>query len=155
MWIWRLSVKSRIRVSVLLAVGMTSSLLAANSSRDRESEESVAFVHASVISMVQEGVLPDQTVIVNNGRIRGIGPTESTEVPDGAVVIDATNQFLIPAYCDMHVHLLNEAWSLFRSPRPSFAGYRARSGLVPAVVSGQRCHHRAGALRHDRRPRSS
>ena len=118
MWIWRLNVKNRVGVSVLLAAGVTSSLLAAGPSGDRKSGESVAFVHASVISMVQGGVLPDQTVIVNSGRIRGIGPTESTEVPDGTVVIDATNQFLIPAYCDMHVHLLNEAWSLFRSPDP-------------------------------------
>ena len=110
------SVRDQVVVSVLLALMVTSCPLAASSSGNRKPDESFAFIHASVISMVQEGVLPNRTVIVHNGSISEIGPTESTIVPDGTVLIDATNQYLIPAYCDMHVHLLNEAWNMFQPP---------------------------------------
>ena len=74
--------------------------------------ETIAFIHASVIPMNEERILRDHTVVVSAGRIVAIGPSELAEVPDGAFVVDAAGRYLLPAFCDMHVHLLGEAWNM-------------------------------------------
>lgn len=81
----------------------------------------VAFVHAEVIPMDEEHVLHDQTVVVTNGTIVEIGPAAETKVPDDALVVDATGRYLLPAFCDMHVHLLGEAWNMMLPPEEQLA----------------------------------
>ncbi|MFN2420549.1 MAG: hypothetical protein ABR527_04130 [Gemmatimonadota bacterium] len=65
----------------------------------------VAIVHASVIPMDQEHVLPDHTVIVRGDRIVAVGPAASTPVPEGATVIDGAGRFLLPGLAEMHGHI--------------------------------------------------
>jgi hypothetical protein len=43
-----------------------------------------AFVGATVVPMDREGVLPNQTVLVDQGRIVRVGPTDSVPVPRGS-----------------------------------------------------------------------
>lgn len=76
----------------------------------------VAFLHANVIPMDTERVLRDQTVVVANGEIVALGASSAIKVPDGAARIDATGRYLLPALCDMHVHLLGDAWKMMLSP---------------------------------------
>jgi hypothetical protein len=61
-----------------------------------------AFVHVNVVPLDQERVLPDQTVIVDEGRISAIGPRLA--VPAGAEVIDGHGAYLSPGLADMHMH---------------------------------------------------
>jgi hypothetical protein len=98
----------------------------------------VAFVHASVIPMDEERVLRDQTVVVAGGTIVAIGPADATRVPDGALVIDATGRYLLPAFCDMHVHLLGEAWNMMLPPelQPASEDLPWDSFLFPYVANG-------------------
>ncbi len=67
-------------------------------------ETSTAFIGATVIPMDRERTLPDQTVLVSNGRITAIGPRTEVEVPAGARRIDARGRFLMPGFADMHTH---------------------------------------------------
>lgn len=46
-----------------------------------------------------------QTVVVRGDRIVAVGPAESTEVPAGATVIDATGKTIMPGMWEMHTHL--------------------------------------------------
>lgn len=64
----------------------------------------IAFEHASVITMVDERVLQDQTVVIRNGSILAIGPSASTKAPSDAVRVNATGKFLAPGMTDMHAH---------------------------------------------------
>lgn len=73
------------------------------------SDQTTALVHVSVIPMDREIVLDDQTVIIKDGKIADVGPFASTEVPAGAVSVDATGKFLMPGLADMHVHLLDDS----------------------------------------------
>jgi imidazolonepropionase-like amidohydrolase len=100
--------------------------------------ERLAFVHASVIPMDRERVLPDQTVIVAVNRILEIGPTQSTEIPEGVTQIDATGRYLIPAFCDMHVHLLGDAWNIMLPPEAQIPidDLDRASFLFPYVANG-------------------
>jgi imidazolonepropionase-like amidohydrolase len=52
-------------------------------------------------------MLPDQTVVVENGKIAQVGPSKTVAIPRGACRIEAKGKFLIPGLADAHVHLLS------------------------------------------------
>ncbi|HEX6070776.1 MAG TPA: amidohydrolase family protein [Longimicrobiaceae bacterium] len=64
-----------------------------------------AFRGVTVIPMDSERLLPDQTVIVTQGRIQRIGPSASVAIPAGANTIEAAGKFLIPGLAEMHAHI--------------------------------------------------
>ena len=91
---------------------------------DREvyfsADVAVAFVHVNAIPMDREVVLFDQTVIIEEGRIREIGPASSTKVQTGTTIIDAHGQYLMPALSDMYAHLLGQTWNIMFPPEAQF-----------------------------------
>jgi imidazolonepropionase-like amidohydrolase len=72
----------------------------------------IAFVNASVIPMDRERVLRDHTVVVQNGTITTVGPSAEVKIPRGARRIDAKGRYLLPAFCDMHVHQVTAVWDM-------------------------------------------
>ena len=68
-------------------------------------QQTTAFVNANVVPMDREAVLSNHTVVVSKGRIAAVGPSASTDVPDGATVIDATGKYLMPGLAEMHGHM--------------------------------------------------
>src|SRR4051812_23514882 len=54
-----------------------------------------AFMNVNVIPMDTERVLANQTVIVKNGTIEQIGPSEKIRIPGGAQRIDGTGKYLM------------------------------------------------------------
>ena len=98
----------------------------------------IAFVHANVIPMDEERVFRDHTVVVANGEIIAIGPTSAVEVPEEALRVDARGRYLLPALCDMHVHLLSEAWNVMLRPevRSASKDIPFESFLFPYVANG-------------------
>ena len=67
--------------------------------------ETVAFVNVNVIPMSEERTVPQQTVIVSDGVIAGIGNVDEMPVPEEAEVVDGTDRFLIPGLAEMHAHV--------------------------------------------------
>ena len=65
----------------------------------------IAIEHANVIPMDSLNILEDYTVIIVEGVIHEMGPSESVVRPSGAFIIDARNKFLIPGLTDMHIHV--------------------------------------------------
>ena len=65
----------------------------------------VAFVNVAVVSMQDEALLEEQTVVIRGERILSIGPADTLSVPPGAAVIDGSGRYLIPGLADMHVHI--------------------------------------------------
>lgn len=72
-----------------------------------QTDDSRAFVitNVNLIPMDSERILKHQTVIIKNGRIDKIGLTGKVKIPQGAKVIDGTNQYLMPGLTDMHIHI--------------------------------------------------
>lgn len=64
-----------------------------------------AFVGVTVIPMDTERTLPDQTVVVRDGRIVAMGPAASTAVPDGVTRIEGRGRYLMPGLAEMHAHV--------------------------------------------------
>jgi imidazolonepropionase-like amidohydrolase len=65
----------------------------------------VAIEHVSVIPMDRERVLPDQTVLVREGRIAEMGDAAQIGTPAGATRVDGRGRYLIPALAEMHAHI--------------------------------------------------
>ncbi len=65
------------------------------------------FTHVNVISMKTEGLLQDQTVIVQGSKIVRIGASKDINTPLGSTTIDGTGKYLIPGLADLHVHLFS------------------------------------------------
>jgi len=64
-----------------------------------------AFLGVTLLDMVRAAPQPDQTVLVENGRITAVGPKETIAVPSDARRIEGRGRFLLPGLVDMHVHL--------------------------------------------------
>lgn len=70
---------------------------------------SFAVVGVTVIPVERDDYLPDQTVLVEDGRIAYVGPRQtSPPTPAGVPVIDGGGKYLIPGLTDMHVHIAGE-----------------------------------------------
>ena len=65
----------------------------------------VAFTSVNVVSMTFEGVLENQSVVVQEGKIREIGPQDSISIPIEAEIIDGQGGYLLPGLTDFHIHL--------------------------------------------------
>ena len=81
-------------------------------------DEAVAFVGVQVIPMTGdsaaggERVLEDQTVVVRGGRIAELGPAGQLEVPEGALIVEGQQRYLIPGLAEMHGHIPSPEESL-------------------------------------------
>lgn len=65
----------------------------------------VVFINVNVIPMTSQTVQRARTVIVDDGVIRTIGDVDATPVPEGAVIVDGTDRFLMPGLAEMHGHV--------------------------------------------------
>lgn len=95
-------------LSLLLAFVTFSTLLVHGAKQNPPTETKqavVAFVNVNVVPFDRERILEGQTVIVRDGRIAEIGPTQKTKVPAGALQIEGRGKYLMPGLADMHVHL--------------------------------------------------
>jgi imidazolonepropionase-like amidohydrolase len=56
---------------------------------------------------VHAGAAPqkDVTIVMENGRIRDVGPTAKIPTPAGATVLDVTGKFIVPGIINAHGHV--------------------------------------------------
>jgi imidazolonepropionase-like amidohydrolase len=66
-------------------------------------------------------VAPDTTIIIAGNRIRAVGPSGTTPVPDGARIIEGAGTWVIPGLIDAHVHFF-QSGNLYT--RPDVADFR-------------------------------
>jgi imidazolonepropionase-like amidohydrolase len=85
---------------ILLLLATCSS--ASSHETDAPAVRQLAFVHVNVIPMTQDTVLRDQTVIIERGKIKHIGPANSVRIPLKAQQIDGRGKYLMPGLVDFH-----------------------------------------------------
>jgi imidazolonepropionase-like amidohydrolase len=65
----------------------------------------VVLQHVRVIDGTGAPAVSDQTVVIEKGLIRAIGPSASTTAPAGARAMDLTGRTVMPGWVGMHEHL--------------------------------------------------
>lgn len=65
----------------------------------------VALTHARIIDGTGSPARDDQTIVIDSGKIRAVGPSALASVPAGARVIDLTNKMVIPGLVGLHDHM--------------------------------------------------
>ena len=89
-----------LRVTAILFVTAVTTYLA----QPQAQSSATAFVGVTLIPMDQEATVPNQTVIVRDGKIASIGPA-TAQIPAGAVRVEGKGKFLMPALAEMHAHI--------------------------------------------------
>lgn len=74
----------------------------------RTAVDTIAFMNVNVVPLDREGVLPDQSVLVHDGRIVGMGPAADIPISERLTRIEGEGRYLIPGLFDMHSHLLSD-----------------------------------------------
>ena len=71
---------------------------------------SLAIVGATLIDGTGAAPVPDSAVLIENGRIKAVGPRSKVKLPKDAQVVDAKGKFLLPGLWDMHAHFEQVEW---------------------------------------------
>jgi imidazolonepropionase-like amidohydrolase len=71
----------------------------------RRPQRATAFVHATLFDSVSRKLLPNTTVVVEDGKISAVGADGTVKIPRKAEVVDASGKTLMPGLADMHVHI--------------------------------------------------
>jgi imidazolonepropionase-like amidohydrolase len=107
----------------IIIITCTVSLIALSipiSRMERSNEEiflvdsvAIALTHVNILTFENlddtiNNVLYNQTIIIDNGNIQSIGPTEG-QLPQHIKIIDAKGKYLMPGLVDMHTHLFDRS----------------------------------------------
>jgi imidazolonepropionase-like amidohydrolase len=133
--------KSRTILLLLFVV-----FLAAPSFSAAEPSSQLAITHVTVIDATGRPPQPDQTVLIDGGRITAVGAAAKIKVPKSARSIDGSGKFLLPGFWDMHVHIAginaDPAWSkdvlLPLLLANGITGVRDMGGDLDVLLSWQR-----------------
>lgn len=133
----KLSTRISVLLGLILVASGTSTLPA---QPELPAQRPLAFVRVNVIPMTQDGLLIDQTVIVEAGKITRIGPSASLRVPSNAQRVDGRDKFLMPGLVDFHVHLRDstELLSYLVHGVTSVVHMSGPTGNVPDVLALRR-----------------
>ena len=99
---------SRLSRPIALAALLLASTALEAHAANPEPPSDLAIEHVHVVDVLEGRVLADQTVLIHEGTIRGVGPTVAGEKPKAAATLDAEGAYLIPGLWDMHAHLRSD-----------------------------------------------
>ncbi len=134
------------RITALLLLFVLPPLLFAQT-KPQAQPKPIVFTHVTIIDATGAPAKSDMTVAITGDRITRTGKTGKVSVPDGAQVVDATGQFLIPGLWDMHFHGRDTAFPLLIAN--GIAGIRfmgAANEAWPERIARMRHEIAAGTL---------
>jgi imidazolonepropionase-like amidohydrolase len=70
----------------------------------------LAIVNANLIDGTGAAVVKDAAILVENGRIKAVGPRASIAIPKGTKTFDAQGKYMLPGLWDMHAHFAQVEW---------------------------------------------
>ena len=99
------------RSRVLLLFVLTALLVPAVYAQNWSLVDTVVITDVNVVDVRTGEIHPEQTVIIDRGRIVSVGSRKDTRYPRNApVIINGKGLYLIPGLWDMHVHLVFGDW---------------------------------------------
>ena len=90
-------------IPILMSCGIGKQQVAA-SRASGTNEQVTVFKSINLVSMTDEKIVKDQTVLVKGKMIIEIGSSRNIKIPENAIVIDGAGAYLMPGLADMHMH---------------------------------------------------
>ena len=92
---------------------LATSILASSIPASAQKDSPLAIAHVTVIDCTGAPPKPNSTVVIAEGRITAVGPSDRVSIPAGVHVVDGNGKFLIPGLWDMHGHLTDATEDAF------------------------------------------
>ena len=70
-----------------------------------QQKELLVIKGATIIDGTGAPAMPNATLVILDGTIQSIGDANSTEIPNGATLVDATGKFVMPGLINAHGHI--------------------------------------------------
>jgi imidazolonepropionase-like amidohydrolase len=96
----------------------------------------IALTHVRVIDGSGAPPAEDQTIVIQDGKIRAIGAAATTPVPDGAWVKDLQGYTVIPGLVGMHEHMFYPAGGGYNEMDFSFPRLYLAAGVTSLRTGG-------------------
>ncbi len=99
----------------------------------------IALTHVRVIDGTGSAAKPDQTLIVDHGKILAVGPAAAVATPPGARLLDLSGHTVIPGLVGMHEHLFYPSGAgipIYNEQGFSFPRLYLASGVTTARTGG-------------------
>lgn len=71
----------------------------------RRGHGTLALTGARIITMRGDEVIEKGTVLIKDGKINRLGPTDDVRIPEGVTVIDVGGKTIMPGLIDVHAHI--------------------------------------------------
>ena len=84
---------------------LTLGLLAAGALSVVAHAEVKVFQNFTLVDSVKGVATPAQAMIVDNGKIRWVGPLAKLKTPERSIIEDLSGKYVMPGLIDLHVHL--------------------------------------------------
>ena len=98
--------QTRIPYPLALFLFLMLTVVACNTSKKTLTQSGdVAFIEVNVLPMTENTVLPNQTVIIRDGKIWKIGPSSTLPISGNATLIQGKGKYLMPGITEMHAHI--------------------------------------------------
>lgn len=79
-------------------------------------EEALLILDVNIVDLEADSILKAQGILVENGRISRIAPSDSIQASNGIKTLEAKGKFVIPALWDMHTHYFSKYTPQFTMP---------------------------------------
>ena len=128
------------RTLAVMGVACLLALWTAPSADDRR----LAFTNVTVVDVDNWASTPDQTVVVDSGRIVWRGPAANARIPRGTRRVSGAGRYLAPGLADMHAHVgphdlplyLAASVTTVREMNGDTARLRWRTGTLNGSLAG-------------------
>ncbi|NWK96304.1 amidohydrolase [Sphingobium lactosutens] len=89
--------------------------------------------HVLLFDSVAGRYLPDQAVLIADGKVAAVGAGGSVRAPKGAVVIDGRGKTLSPGLWDAHQHV-GDDWNLLQNVATGMTNYRSPGSIIDEAL---------------------
>ena len=90
--------------------------------------------HVLAFDSIAGRYLPDQAVLIADGKVAAMGKAGSIKAPAGATVIDGRGKTLVPGLWDSHQHV-GDDWNLLQNVATGMTNYRSPGSDIDDALS--------------------
>lgn len=94
--------------------------------------------HVLLFDSVAGKYVPDQAVLIADGKVAAVAAGGTIKAPAGVTVIDGRGKTLTPGLWDAHRHIGGDDWNLLQNVATGMTNYRSPGSMIDETLSIQK-----------------